>query len=322
MATVTRLSDFKGRGFLLRQLTRPVETGRMSHAQIFSGPRGSGKRTAAKLLVQAMCCTGSAAQKPCGLCPSCLRFAQNSAPELMYIKPGRENSQISVDTVRSIIDEINMRPDSGFKFVIIESADRMTEQAQNALLKTLEEAPEYAHFILTVESSAQLLPTIRSRCTLLRFAPLDDSDVLADLPQDGYPRSRLLAAVRTSGGSIGRALEYLSDDGFAKTEQTLISAFTGLKTADDVSKCCTLFKPLDENSKQVCGILESAASEMMCAGRGSETGALAATLIKNGIDGAVLMRALITFEDRLRRHISFQSALEMLLYEITRSGGQ
>lgn len=142
---------------------------------------------AALLAARAMNCEGEG-EKPCNRCPSCLQFLSGNSPRLLLIQP--EDGSIKVDVIRKVIERVSLRPDAGHLCVIIDQADRMNESAQNALLKTLEEAPDYAVFYLLTAKPSSLLTTIRSRCAMFRFAPLDDETVVDALVQRGIPQIR------------------------------------------------------------------------------------------------------------------------------------
>ena len=124
-----------GQGDKLERLMRSVQAGRIVHALLFTGPAGTGKRTAANWFAQAMLCTG--ADKPCGGCPACKRYLAGSHPDVRVLRP--EKNVIKVDDIRDLIEYLSLRPyEGGWHVVIIEQADKMNASAQNALLKTLE----------------------------------------------------------------------------------------------------------------------------------------------------------------------------------------
>jgi DNA polymerase-3 subunit delta' len=120
---------------MLEQLMRSARAGRIVHALLFTGPRGFGKRTAARLFTQALFCTG--AEKPCGVCPACRQVENGTHPDVHILRP--DGRDIKVDQARQLIDDISVMPYEGaMHAVVIERADRMNESTQNALLKTLE----------------------------------------------------------------------------------------------------------------------------------------------------------------------------------------
>jgi len=316
MDELESFSALKGRRFLLNQLMRPVTSGRVNHAQIFEGPRGTGKSSAAYLIAKAVNCTGSGS-RPCGKCASCLRYKEGSPLGLTQVYP--DGKSVKIEQIRAVTDDILIKPESGMKCVIIHEADHMTESAQNSLLKTLEEPPEYALFILLTESAAALLPTIRSRCVLLRFAPIELNDVAGVLESRGIDAITAQEAARSSAGSPGRALEIAGDPGYKALTDSIISAFEGVKTISDVSARAAVFKGFGDKKETFLEILEHASCEMMMAQNAGAkaAGRLSQLLIKNGIDGARLMQAVLRCREMLGSNVAFQYAVEMLLFDIT-----
>ena len=304
------MESFRARPFLLNQLMRPVKTGRIVHAQIFAGPVGTGRFTAAKYVAQALNCTG--AQKPCGSCPECRRILSGSAPELMIVEP--DGSSIKISRIRGVIEALSLRPEGHYKCVILKNADRMTESAQNALLKTLEEAPEYAVFFLITARLSALLPTIRSRCMTLRFAPVSREETEQALLEKGISPMQAASAAELSGGCIGKALEIVQVPAYRTVYDGLVKALTPMKIRRDVALCGPVLAFGKENARLLLEILEQAARERM---RGEENSPLSRLLRDNGLDGARLMKAVIRCGRMLDSHVSYQYAVEMLLYAAT-----
>ena len=319
--------ELRARSALLEQLFRPAQTGRIAHARIFTGPHGTGKKTAALTITKAVNCTGS--KKPCGKCPYCIRFDSgdpiqpllsdwkdselirtDALRNIVWVRPGK--TSIKVDAIRELIEELSLMPESGMKCAIIDQAERMNESAQNALLKTLEEAPSYVLFFLITERYTALLPTIRSRCAVLRFAPLEVEEVRQYLRDRGYAETEADSAARMSGGAIGRALEFLRDKKYAETAAALVPAFKDFKTKKDVARVAAEFGAFKDSARLLLEILENAAHELMI----DSPGQPAQVLKQNGIDGASLMAAVIKCTGMINANVAFQSAIEMLLYDI------
>src|SRR5262249_36932563 len=144
----------------------------------------------------------------CGRCASCTRIERGVHADVLLIEPG-DSGAIKIDQVRDAIDRAAYRPFEGRRrVVIVESADALVGEAQNALLKTLEEPPPSSVFVLLTSRPDLLLPTVVSRCHRLRFGPLAEADVATVLMRDhGFSAADAHAAAATSEGSIGRALE-------------------------------------------------------------------------------------------------------------------
>jgi DNA polymerase III subunit delta' len=212
----------------LSPLRSALRRGALHHAYLFGGPEGVGKGRAARLLAQAANCEASAApgalrDDPCGACGPCRKIAKGIHPDVLVLaeervmakagtwepKAGRSPSKdIVVDQVRDLVDRrLALRRFEGRRrFVLIDPADAMNPQAQNALLKTLEEPPAETTLVLVASSPDALLPTIRSRCLRVPFGPIPPATIAARLEAEGHAPDRARLAAALSGGSLGRAL--------------------------------------------------------------------------------------------------------------------
>jgi DNA polymerase-3 subunit delta' len=143
----------------------------------------------------------------CGKCPACQRIARGVHPDVSIVEPG-DSGVIKVDQIRDVVDRAAYRPFEGRRRVVIfDDADALMPSAQNALLKTLEEPPASAVFLLITSRPDALLPTVRSRCPLLRFGALGADDVVAALVANGRTEVEARAVAATAEGSIGQALD-------------------------------------------------------------------------------------------------------------------
>ncbi|MGC3998749.1 MAG: DNA polymerase III subunit delta' [Anaeromyxobacter sp.] len=214
----------------LGALRAALRRGALHHAYLFGGPEGTGKGRAAQLLAQAANCEGGEATSapgyrddPCGACGPCRKIARGVHPDVMVLheervmakagtwepKGGRSPSKdVVVDQVRDLVDHrLAMKRFEGRRrFVIIDPADAMNPQAQNALLKTLEEPPEETTLVLVAASPDVLLPTIRSRCLRVPFGPVPDALVVQQLVAKGRSEEEARLAAALAAGSLGRAL--------------------------------------------------------------------------------------------------------------------
>jgi DNA polymerase III subunit delta' len=216
-------SDLIGQDRAIGAVRSALARGALHHAYLFGGPEGVGKGTAARLLAQAANCERGGTD-PCGACGPCRKIAHRSHPDVIeleteraMVKAGRweprggraPSRDIVVDQVRDLVDHrlALKRFEGRRRFVIIDPADAMNPQAQNALLKTLEEPPDETTLVLVASNPDALLPTVRSRCARVPFAPLPDALLAERLKAAGLDAVAAQAEAALSGGSLARALE-------------------------------------------------------------------------------------------------------------------
>ena len=200
--------EISGHGHLLELLASAAARQSLPPSLIFAGPDGVGKCRAAVALAQLLNCQQPTPTDACGVCASCKRIARGVHADVLLIEPG-ETGTIKVDQVRDAIERAAYRPFEGRRrVVIVDDADAMVIEAQNALLKTLEEPPSGSMFVLVTSRPDLLLPTVQSRCQRLRFGRLSPGDVAAVLMRShGYQPADAHASASVSDGSIGAALE-------------------------------------------------------------------------------------------------------------------
>lgn len=206
--------SFLGNERLKARLIRDIGSKHLSHAYIIEGAAGSGKRTLAKLICAAVSCHSEA--PPCMECLSCDKIMRGQSPDVITVEADRDRVQLGVDVIRRLrSDAVFAANDLDNKFYIFPEADTMNPQAQNALLKLLEEPPEGIMFLLLCQNADNLLPTIRSRAPSCRLEPLGD-DMIEHWLLENDPEAIKLhqsdpdafrAAVKLAGGSLGRARE-------------------------------------------------------------------------------------------------------------------
>ena len=203
---------------MLELLARAIARGTLPPSLIFAGPEGIGKRLTATALAQALNCdrpidSADGGRDACGECGACRRIARGVHADILVIEPG-DSGNIKLDQVREAIDRSAYRPFEGRRrLVVIDDADALMPEAQNALLKTLEEPPPASVFVLITNRPDVLLPTVRSRCQRLRFGPLTPGEVADVLIRDHeVAPADAHAAAAAADGSVGRALAGSAED--------------------------------------------------------------------------------------------------------------
>lgn len=333
--------NMTGHQWAVDMLRHQAAQGDMRHAYLFCGPPGLGRRTLALRFAQAVNCpTPSAPGEPCGACRDCRQIDAMQHPDLTIIEPTVKdpddkdrlipspNGLIRIDQIRDVQKAINLKPyQARYRILIFKNFDKANDESSNALLKTLEEAPVRAILILTTENPEQLLPTIISRCEVLRLRPLPITDVEADLTQQGVDadRARLLAHI--SGGRPGFARRLLQDDSLLGEREEHLNDLQTLMRASRVEK----FAYADRISKDkeamrkalvfwltcwrdVMMRVAGSESPLVNVDRAAEIGDLAGRL-----DLSTVRRVLTELEgalEKLDRNVNSRLLMEVLLLDL------
>src|SRR3954471_19000745 len=164
----------RGNPAALRLVERAIENGRPPHALLLAGPEGVGKTTLAfDLAAGLLCLAPNSPDGPCRECAACRKVAHGNHPDLHRLAPEGAGQQIRIGQVQQLSSELALLPLEGrFRIAIVEKAHRLNDDAQNALLKTLEEPPAAVVIVLAADDAAKLLPTVVSRCTRVRLGPV------------------------------------------------------------------------------------------------------------------------------------------------------
>ena len=217
---------------IIRHLQNAIKTGKISHSYIFAGEPGSGKRLLAGIYAMTLQCEAGG-ENACGKCESCKRAIGKNHPDIIMVKHEKPNT-ISIDEIREqVVNDVDIKPySSPHKIYIIPDAEIMTPQAQNALLKTIEEPPEYAVIMLLTSNIDGLLPTIRSRCVRLDLKVVDDGLVKKYLMEHLHiPDYQAEIDASFAHGSIGKAKDAATSQEFADITQKALKI---LKYADSM----------------------------------------------------------------------------------------
>lgn len=235
----------------------------MAHATLLSGEAGIGKKTVARLLAQGLMCRGEG-DKPCGVCRDCRRFTARTHPDALFPAPAPKEKTIKIEALREMIDALSRHAlEGGNRVVLIENAERMTPQAQNCLLKTLEEAADDTYFLLTCDQESALLPTIRSRCRCVRLQPWSEKRVEEALLGRGIPSDRAKTLARYCEGSLGRALQMQEDETYWQARETVKRGFLSVTSAAGLPAAVQVLKDQKDNGDRLLDILEQEVRALM-----------------------------------------------------------
>jgi len=224
------LAEVTGQEQVTRTLRNALETGRVSHAYLFCGPRGTGKTSTGRILAKAVNCLNNGKGEPCNACQMCQAITDGSALDVIEIDAA---SNRKIDDIRDLRERIKFAPNQArYKVYIIDEVHALTNDASNALLKTLEEPPSYVVLIVLATDADRLLPTIVSRCQQVPLRPLPISTVqqaLIDRWDVDPTQAELLAHL--SGGRLGWAVTRLRDDGALQRRAQRLDDLAQLLTA-------------------------------------------------------------------------------------------
>ena len=222
--------DLVGQERVASFLKAATESGSVGHAYLFVGPPGSGKGTAARALACAVLCDDAG----CGVCSACHRVKRGVHPDVHLIRPEGAAGYLA-EQVRDIIRDVSLAPvDGAFKVYIIADADLFNEASANAFLKTLEEPPDDVVIVLQAHSYDAVMPTIVSRCQVVRFRRIPETEAAALLVSEtGADRDEAAAALAAAGGVVARARDFLASPPRREARALILRVLGGLACADE-----------------------------------------------------------------------------------------
>lgn len=219
---MNQFKDIVGHEQIKSHLMKAVDDNKPFHAYIFQGEVGTGKKLMARTFATALQCTGGG-NRPCGECKSCKQMTTGNQPDIITVT--HEKSIISVDDIRKqLVNTVDVKPyASKYKIYIVPEAEKMNQEAQNAMLKTVEEPPEYAIIILLTSNINSLLETIRSRCMSIEFCPLTNVTVEKYLLEHmKVPDYLAQTAAVFAQGNLGKAIRYVQSDDFMEKKDKIL----------------------------------------------------------------------------------------------------
>lgn len=322
--------EIRGNTPLVEQLRRSAASGRSSHAYLFLGGAGAGKRLIANTFAKALQCEGE--KRPCDSCKSCHAFNHGNHPDVIYFQPLKSGKTYTIEDVREqLLETVDLKPfQYEKKIYIIEKADTLNIQSQNALLKTLEEPPAHAVFLLLAERAEAFLPTILSRVVVMKIRPLSAETIADYLMQAGHlaEESHILSAY--AQGRIGQALELVEDEGFREMRQDILGKLEALPSMSE-GDAYLLAKDLEgyKNDLRFLDIMELWYRDLLTAKSLREEGYLIQRDKKDAIfraakePAALLAKkaaAVRTAQMRLAQNANFRLTMEVMLMDLKETG--
>ncbi len=317
-----RFSEIKGN--VSEHLREEMNSSRVVHAYLFTGAKGTGKRTMLRICAQTLLCTEK--DKPCGMCASCIRFENGTHPDVITLTADEGKKTISVQNVRDLIDKLSVKPyESTRHVVIVPQAEQLTTEAQNALLKTLETPPGSDVFLMATSMLRQILPTIISRSRVIRFGALNEDEAVAALQEKGIETERAKLLSRLSQGCIGKALEINQSAAWWELRDKVYKAVEQLRDVRDIAPACSILNDYKSDSGDILDMLELLARDMMVV---QTTDSFSGNIIQTDktdfisrqtTSGMELLKSVIEARKMLNSNVAWQSVLEMLLFGIIRN---
>ncbi|HAF26676.1 MAG TPA: DNA polymerase III subunit delta' [Lachnospiraceae bacterium] len=323
-----RFKDVVGQKSIVDHLQNAVTTGKVSHAYILQGERSAGKEFIAKTFAAALLCE-KGGPEPCGECHSCKQAENDNNPDIIRIIHEKPNT-IGVEDIRKLTGDIAVKPYAGkYKVYIVNEAEKMTVQAQNALLKTIEEPPEYAVILLLATNTDALLPTVLSRCVLLTMKSVSDEEVKKYLMTElMVPEYKADVCVAFARGNLGKAKGLASSEEF---ENIKSDAVTLLKYIYDmeIGEIVTAIKKIGEYKFEINDYLDilsvwyrdvllfKATNDVNHLIFRDEIQYIKRTADRSAYEGIEeILEALEKAKDRLKANVNFDLTMELLLLTI------
>lgn len=253
---MAKFSDIIGQEQLKEHLQNAIKMKKVSHAYIINGERNSGKEFISRIFAMTLQCEKQDIE-PCGVCHSCKQALSKNQPDIIRVMHEKPNT-IGVEDIRTQINsDVAIKPySSPRKIYIINEGEKMTVQAQNALLKTLEEPPEYAVILILTTNADLLLPTIRSRCVLLNMKPVRDEMVKKYLMEElQIPDYKANICTAFARGNVGRAKQLAVSEEFDQVKEEAVMLLKYIKEME-LSEIVAAIKKITEHQFDVTDYLD------------------------------------------------------------------
>lgn len=330
------MADFRdiiGQEQMKEHLQNAVGAGKVSHAYIINGEKSSGKEFIARIFAMTLQCERKGIE-PCQECHSCKQALSDNHPDIIHVTHEKPNT-ISVDDIRAQINnDVGIKPYSGsYKIYIVNEAEKMTPQAQNAILKTLEEPPAYAVILLLTTNVNSLLPTILSRCVVLNMKPVADELVKKYLMEQLHvPDYKAEVCVAFARGNIGKAKALASSEDFENVKSEALSLLKYIKDME-LNEIIAAIKKITEYKLEINDYLDifaiwyrdvllfKATNDVNHLVFREEIQTLRRTAQRSSYEGIeTIIEALDTAKKRLDANVNFDLTMELLMLTIQENG--
>lgn len=330
---MAKFQDIVGQEQIKEHLGNALSTGKVSHAYIINGEKNAGKEFIAKVFAMALQCE-KGEQEPCQECRSCRQALSGNHPDIIRVVHEKPNT-IGVDDIRSQVNnDVAIKPYSGaYKVYIINEAEKMTAQAQNAILKTLEEPPSYAVLILLTANLNALLPTILSRCVVLNMKPVSDELVKRYLMEQlQVPDYKAEVCVAFARGNVGKAKALASSEDFENVKAEALSLLKYIQDME-LNEIIAAIKKITEFKLEISDYLDifavwyrdvllfKATNDVNHLIFREEIQSIRKTAQRSSYEGIeTVIRALDTAKKRLEANVNFELVMELLILTVRENG--
>lgn len=330
---MAKFTDIIGQEQIKEHLQNALTTKKVSHAYIINGEKSSGKEYIAKVFAMALQCEKGELE-PCQECHACKQALSNNQPDIIRVGHEKPNT-ISVDDIRAQINnDVAIKPySSPYKIYIVNEAEKMTPQAQNAILKTLEEPPEYAVILLLTSNVNALLPTILSRCVVLNMKPVADEKVQKFLMEElKVPDYKADVCVAFARGNVGKAKALASSEDFENIKNEALSLLKYIQDME-LHEIVAAIKKIGEYKLEINDyfdimaiwyrdvLLFKATKDANHLVFREELGALRKCAQRSSYEGIeIVINALDTAKRRLDANVNFDLVMELLFLTIQENG--
>lgn len=326
---MTGFNKIIGHEQIIEHFQNAIQLNRISHAYILNGEEGTGKKLLADWFATTLQCETKGIT-PCGQCRSCRQEENRNQPDIIWItheKPG----SIGVEDVRGqIVGDIQIKPyGSPYKIYIIEEAEKLTVQAQNALLKTIEEPPAYGIIMFLTTNADSFLPTILSRCVVLDLKPVSNAAIIKYLMEQIHvPDDKANVCAAFAQGNVGKAVRLASSEDFEEMKQHTGKLLQNMETMD-VSGILDYLKEITDYKENIYDYLDlllvwfrdvllfKATKDANVLILREEVTAVSRRAAKSSYEGLEeIITALDKAKTRLKANVNFELVMELLLLTI------